>query len=90
MEQARKQLARDLIAEIRGTDARLADIAKRMSVVLAEHGSRLTQVNGVGPVLAARILGRVGKVTRFPTAATFASYAGVAPIEIASRRPSPA
>ncbi len=84
VERARKELARDLVSEIRGLDAHLARVAKRMSATLAEHGSRLPQVDGVGPVLAARILGRAGAVTRFPTAAAFASYAGVAPIEVAS------
>ena len=55
-----------------------------MNRVLNEHDSRLTDVDGIGAVLAARIVGRVGNATRFPTAAAFASYAGVAPIEIAS------
>jgi transposase len=55
-----------------------------MRVTLAEHGSRLPEVAGIGPVVAARIVGRVGDATRFPTAAAFASYAGVAPIEVAS------
>ena len=84
VEQARKQIARDLVAEIRALDARLTEVAKRMTVTLAEHGSRLPEVAGIGPVVAARIVGRVGDATRFPTAAAFASYAGVAPIEVAS------
>jgi transposase len=84
VEQARKQLARDLILEIRGVDARMAAIAKRMSTTLTEYGSRLPDVDGIGPVLAARIVGRTGRATRFPSTAAFASYAGVAPIEVAS------
>lgn len=84
MEQARKQLGRDLVSEIRATDTWLTDIAKRMTATPAEHGSRLPEVAGIGPVLAARIVGRTGTATRFPTAAAFASYAGVAPIEVAS------
>jgi len=84
VEQARKQLARDLITEIRGVDARMATIAQRMRATLAEYGSRLPDVDGIGPVLAARIVGRTGHATRFPSAAAFASYAGVAPIEVAS------
>jgi transposase len=84
VEQARKQIARDLVAEIRALDARLTELAKRMRVTLAEHGSRLPEVAGIGPVVAARIVGRVGDAARFPTAAAFASYAGVAPIEVAT------
>jgi transposase len=40
---------------------------------------------GVGPILAAEIIGRVGNVARFPTKAHyFASYTGTAPIEASS------
>ncbi len=44
-------------------------------------GTTLTEVFGVGPILAAKI---VGNVARFPSKAHFASYAGVAPIEASS------
>ena len=39
----------------------------------------------MGPILAAKILGIVGDISRFPSKAHyFASYAGVAPIEASS------
>jgi transposase len=38
----------------------------------------------VGPILAARIIGTVGDVARFPTKAHFASYSGTAPLEASS------
>src|SRR5688500_17075080 len=44
----------------------------------------LTEIFGVGPILAAKIIGIVGDVSRFPSKAHFASYAGVAPIEASS------
>src|SRR5919107_1485274 len=47
-------------------------------------GTALTEVFGVGPILAAKIVGIVGDVSRFPSKAHFASYAGVAPIEASS------
>jgi len=83
-ERTRKELARELVHEIRGVDARLAQTARRMSEALAAHGTRLLQVQGVGPVLAVRLLGRAGRATRFRSTAAFANYAGVAPIEVAS------
>ena len=52
--------------------------------LLDEHGTRLREIDGVGPVLAARILGRTGHVTRFATAAAYATYNGTAPVEVAS------
>jgi transposase len=47
-------------------------------------GTTLTQIFGVGPILAATILGTVGDVGRFPTKAHFASYSGTAPVEASS------
>lgn len=83
-ERTRKELARDVVREIRAVDANLAEVASRMTAALAAHGSRLLEVDGVGPVLGVRLLGRTGRASRFRSEAAFASYAGVAPIEIAS------
>jgi transposase len=47
-------------------------------------GTTLTEIFGIGPILAARIIGTVGNVARFPTKAHFASYAGTAPVEASS------
>ena len=38
----------------------------------------------MGPILAAKIMGTVGNVRRFPTKAHFASYSGTAPVEASS------
>jgi transposase len=84
VETARKQLARDVIAEIRETDRRLKTLTAQIAGVVAEHGSRLPAVDGIGPVVAGRLLGRSGRASRFSSASAFASYAGVAPIEVAS------
>jgi transposase len=84
VEAARKQMARDLVAEVREADHRLKAITNQIGKTVAEHGSRLTTVDGVGPVIAARLLGRTRGASRFATASAFANYAGVAPIEVAS------
>jgi len=83
-ERTRKELASDLVRELRVVDAALADIERRMGAVLDEHGSRLREVDGVGAVTAVRLIGRTGTASRFATADAFATYAGVAPIEVAS------
>lgn len=80
----RKELARELVREIRAVDARLLSTAKKMSELLDETASSLTDVQGIGPVLAVRIIGRTGRASRFSGEASFASYAGVAPVEVAS------
>ncbi|WP_165945260.1 transposase [Micromonospora sp. KC723] len=41
-------------------------------------------MRGVGHLIAAKVLGHVGDVTRFPTADHFASYAGTSPLEASS------
>ena len=84
VEIARKQLARDLIVEIRAADQRLKQLTSQIEQTVAATGTRLREVDGIGPVIAAQLLGRTRRASRFPTAATFASYAGVAPVEVAS------
>jgi transposase len=84
VEAARKQLARDLITEIRDADQRLKTLTNTIAATVAEHGSQLPTVAGIGPVIAARLLGRTRRASRFPNASAFANYAGVAPVEVAS------
>jgi transposase len=83
-DRTRKQVAWDLVAEVRGLDRRLAMIGNRIQDTVTALGSRLTQTVGVGPIIAGRLLGRTGRASRFPTAAHFASYTGAAPVEVAS------
>jgi transposase len=47
-------------------------------------GTTITQINGVGPIVAGTVLGYVRDIDRFPTADRFASYNGTAPIEVSS------
>jgi transposase len=84
VETARKQLGRDLVAEVRDVDARLATLSVQMSQTVVKHGSRLPEIDGIGPVVATRLLGRTGRASRFPSSSAFANDAGVAPIEVAS------
>lgn len=47
-------------------------------------GTTLTQLCGIGNLVAGKILARVGDIGRFRSAAAFASYTGTAPIEVSS------
>ena len=58
--------------------------AAKLAVLLDEHGTRLREIDGVGPVLAARLLGRTGSPGRFVSAAAYGNYTGTAPVQIAS------
>lgn len=84
VERTRKDLAREMIAELRGIDARLKASAARLAELLEVAGSTLTRVDGVGPVLAARLVGRTGSPARFASSSHYASYTGTAPIQVAS------
>jgi len=83
-QRTRKSLAWDLVRDIRGLDAQLVTIAEQMTAALENYETTLCEVDGVGPVLAARLIGRTGIPSRFLTSDAFASYAGVAPIEVSS------
>jgi len=83
-ERTRKELAHDLIRELSAADASLADIEARMTVALDDHGTRLREIDGIAAVTAPRLIGRTVSPSRFTSEHAFATYAGVAPIEIAS------
>jgi transposase len=80
----RRQLASELVRDVRTLDRRIAGLDERIAGEVKASGTMLTEIFGVGPILAAKILGIVGDVSRFPSKAHFASYAGVAPIEASS------
>ena len=80
----RRQLAAEVVRDVRALDRRIAELDERIGVEVEASGTTLTEIFGVGPILAAKIVGMVGDVSRFPSKAHFASYAGVAPIEASS------
>jgi transposase len=80
----RKRIARDLLADVRRLDRQVKTASQAIRTAVGEHGTTLTQVFGVGPVLAAKLLGHAGEVTRFPDRDHFASYTGTAPVEASS------
>ena len=57
---------------------------ERLSVAVEASGTGLTDVYGVGPVVAGLLIGYTGDVTRFPTRHHYAAYNGTAPIEMSS------
>ena len=80
----RRQLASEVLRDVRMLDRKIADLNTRIEAEVEASGTTLTEIFGVGPILAATILGMVGDVGRFPSKAHFASYAGTAPVEASS------
>ena len=83
-ESVRRQLASELLRDVRALNRRIADLDARICQEVEASGTTLTHIFGVGPILAAKIIALVGDARRFPTKGHFASYAGVAPVEVSS------
>ena len=81
---ARAELAAEFLEDLRRLDAQLRDTRKKLAAAVKASGTTLTEVFGVGPVIAGTIIGDVADVSRFPGRDHFASYNGTAPVEVSS------
>ena len=81
---ARWELAAELTEDLRGVDARIRETRKKAAAAVRAAGTCLTGLFGVGPVIAATVIGDVRTVSRFPGRDRFAAYNGTAPIEVSS------
>jgi len=81
---ARAELAADFLADLRHLDAQLRDTKKKLAAAVRASGTTLTQVFGVGPVIAGTVIGDVAEVSRFPGRDHFAACNGTAPVEVSS------
>ena len=84
VEQIRYDLAHELLDDVERLDVQLKASHKRIKIAVQASGTTLTDLYGVGPILACELIGYTGDVRRFTTRDKFASYAGVAPIELSS------
>jgi transposase len=75
---------RQLLDEIRGLDASRVEVRKRTAEMILASATTVTDVYGIGPLMGAIVIGRVGDIRRFPTAGHFARHNGTAPIEASS------
>lgn len=81
---ARRRVAAELIADLERVYQRKKAANKELEALLAETGTSLLGLNGIGPSGAARLLVEVADITRFPSRAHFASWNGTAPIDASS------
>ena len=80
----RRRLASEVLRDVRTLDRKIVDLNERIESEVKASGTTLTEIFGIGTILAATIVGTVGDVERFPTRAHFASYSGTAPVEASS------
>src|SRR6266516_3634872 len=81
---ARRRVAAELISDLERIYQRKKEANKELNALLAVTGTTLTDLHGIGPSGAARLLVEVGEVTRFPNKAHFASWDGTAPMDASS------
>ena len=84
VEIARWELASDFLEDLRRLDGQMSQTKKKLAAAVKASGTTLTEVFGVGPVIAAIVLAEVQDVSRIPARDRFAAYNGTAPVEVSS------
>jgi len=84
VEQIRFDLAVDLLADIRRLDQQLKDSHRRIRHAVTASQTSLTEIYGIGPIIAATLIGYSGDVGRFADRDAYAAYNGTAPVEFSS------
>jgi transposase len=84
VQRQRLELAYETLAEVRRLDEQLKRSKNRVAAAVNASGTTVTDIHGIGPILAAIIIGHSGDTSRFATAGHYASYNGTAPIELSS------
>ena len=81
---ARPELGGELVADLVRLDVQRREARRRITAAVTASQTTLTEVFGVGAIVAATVIGDVGDISRFPTRDHFAAYNGTAPIEVSS------
>ena len=80
----RHRQAVELVDEIDHLDTVMRDSRARITAAVEASGTTVTEIFGVGPIVAAMLIGYSGDPVRFTTASRYAAYTGTAPIEFSS------
>ena len=84
IEAARHELAAEFVDDLVRIDAQMLATRKRIAATVTASETTVTDIFGVGPIVAAIVIGDVGDIARFATRDSFAAYNGTAPIEVSS------
>ena len=84
VEQVRYDIALELLDDVRRLDEQTKESHRRIRIAIKASRTSLTEIYGVGPIVAAQLIGYAGDVRRFANRDAFASYNGTAPVEFAS------
>ena len=84
IEHMRHQLALELVDDVARLDEQIKESHRRIRIAVRASKTSLTDLFGVGPVLACSVIGYSGDVGRFANRDSYAAYAGIAPVEHSS------
>ena len=84
VEAARRDLALEVLADVQRLDEQLKASHRRIRTAVAASGTSLTDLFGVGPIIACYLIGFTGDITRFASRDHYAAYNGTAPVERSS------
>jgi transposase len=82
----RATLCRRRLERVIAIDAETAELKRQISKLVAAADTTLTDLYGVGPLIAARFLAEVVDIRRYPNRNAFASANGTAPLPASSGR----
>jgi transposase len=80
----RRRIAAEELAELVAVETKIKKATTELKAMVLARDSRLMDLPGVGPVVAARVLADVGDVARFADRNRFASWTGTAPLDASS------
>jgi transposase len=83
-QQVRHDLATELLEDLRRIDAQLKVSHRRIKEAVKVSGTSVNEIYGIGPIIAAEIIGYSGDVRRFANRDAYASYNCTAPVEFSS------
>jgi transposase len=75
----RKDLIAELATDIAGLEAQIKQSERRIRDAVRASGTTLNDIFGIGPIIAAMLIGNSGDIRRFANRDRFAAYNGTAP-----------
>jgi transposase len=80
----RRRITAEEITDLITVEAKIKKATAELKTMVLARDSRLMDIHGVGPVVAARTLADVGDISRFADRNRFASWTGTAPLDVSS------
>ncbi len=82
--QLRWELIAELADDIARIEAQTKQSERRLRDAVVASGSTVTNIYGIGPIIAAMLIGNTGDIGRFANRDRYAAYNGTAPVEFSS------